>query len=84
MKHIKFSEDVVPLGEFKAQASRILRHLNDTNRPVLITQNGKPAAVLITAEEFDRLNQLDLLAETIERAPAPAQLLNHDAADEDL
>lgn len=73
MKHIRFSEDVVPLGEFKAQASKILRQLNTTNRPVLITQNGKPAAILITAEEFDRLNQLDLQAETIERSPATDQ-----------
>ena len=69
MKPIKFSEDVVPLGEFKAHASKILRQLNSTGRPVLITQNGKSAGVLITAEEFDRLNQLDMLAETLENAP---------------
>ena len=83
MKHIKFSEDVVPLGEFKAQASRILRHLNETNRPVLITQNGKPAAVLITAEEFDRLNQLDMQAETLERGPADDEALARYAQGED-
>ena len=69
MKRIKFSEDVVPLGEFKAHASKILRQLNDTGRPVLITQNGKPAGVLITASEFDRLNDLDMMAETVEQSP---------------
>jgi prevent-host-death family protein len=77
MKHIRFSEDVVPLGEFKAQASKILRKLNETNRPVLITQNGKPAGILITAQEFDRLNQLDLDAETIERSPTTDQDMAH-------
>ena len=74
MKQIKFSEDVVPLGEFKTHASRILRHLNDTGRPVLITQNGKPAGVLITASEFDRLNLLDMQAETIENSPITNEL----------
>ena len=69
MKQIKFSEDVVPLGEFKAHASKILRHLNSTGRPVLITQNGKPAGVLITAAEFDRLIQLEMMAETLEQSP---------------
>jgi prevent-host-death family protein len=69
VKQIKFSEDVVPLGEFKAHASKILRHLNSTGRPVLITQNGKPAGVLITAAEFDRLIQLEMMAETLEQSP---------------
>ncbi len=74
MKQIKFSEDVVPLGEFKTHASRILRHLNETGRPVLITQNGKPAGVLITATEFDRLNHLDMHAETVENSPLTHEL----------
>jgi prevent-host-death family protein len=69
VKQIKFSEDVVPLGEFKAHASKILRHLNSTGRPVLITQNGKPAGVLITAAEFDRLIQFEMMAETLEQSP---------------
>ena len=57
MKTIQVSEDILPLGEFKTQASRVLRRLKDSNRPIVITQNGKPAAVLITPEEFDRLGE---------------------------
>ncbi|HEY0553351.1 MAG TPA: type II toxin-antitoxin system Phd/YefM family antitoxin [Thermoanaerobaculia bacterium] len=53
MKALQFSEDILPLGEFKTHASRVLRQLRESQRPVVITQNGRPAAVLITPEEFD-------------------------------
>ncbi len=57
MKPLHVSKDIVPVGAFKAQASRLLRQLRDERRPIVITQNGKPAAVLVTPEEFDRLKQ---------------------------
>lgn len=59
MKPLHVSEDIVPLGEFKTQASRVLRKLKTSQRPVVITTNGKPAAVLITPEEFDRHRERD-------------------------
>ncbi|HZF11648.1 MAG TPA: type II toxin-antitoxin system Phd/YefM family antitoxin [Thermoanaerobaculia bacterium] len=57
MKALHLSEDILPLGDFKTQASRVLRQLKDSQRPVVITQNGRPAAVLITPEEFDRMHE---------------------------
>jgi len=57
MKSIQISEDIFPLGQFKTHASKVLRNLHEKNRPIVITQNGKPAAVLLTPEEFDRLSK---------------------------
>jgi prevent-host-death family protein len=57
MKNLQISEDIFPIGEFKTHASRVIRRLHTTKRPFVITQNGKPAAVLLTPEEFDRLNE---------------------------
>jgi prevent-host-death family protein len=57
VKELQISEDILPVGEFKTQVSRILRRLQVTRRPFVITQNGKPAAVLLSPEEFDRLNE---------------------------
>jgi prevent-host-death family protein len=57
MKQLLLSEDVLPLGEFKTQASRVLRKLKESQRPVIITQNGRPAAVLITPAEFDQMRE---------------------------
>jgi prevent-host-death family protein len=56
-KTIRVSEDIVPLGEFKTQASRVIGRLHAARRPIVITQNGKPAAVLVAPAEFDRLHE---------------------------
>ncbi len=56
MKPLQLSEDVLPIGEFKAHVSQVVRQLRQSQRPVVITQNGRPAAVLITPEEFDALH----------------------------
>jgi prevent-host-death family protein len=55
MRPIQLSKDVVSLGELKVQASRILARVKKDHRPIVITQHGKPAGVLISPEEFDTL-----------------------------
>ena len=57
MTTLQISEDILPLGQFKTHASRILKGLKGNNRPIVITQNGKPAAVVLSPAEFDRLNE---------------------------
>ncbi len=74
MKELQISEDILPVGEFKTHASRVIRRLQVTKRPFVITQNGKPAAVLLTPDEFDRLNEhvrfLDAVDEGLEDSAA--------------
>ena len=53
---IQISEDILPLGQFKIQASALLKSINSSNRSIIITQNGKPAAVVLSPSEFDPLN----------------------------
>lgn len=80
MKQIHISEDIVPLGEFKSQASKLLRQLRETGRPVIITQNGRPSAVMITPEEFDRLIERDYYQKdhraTVRNVPVDDELLD--------
>jgi antitoxin YefM len=57
MKALKISKDVVTLAEFKSQAANILERVNASSQPLLITQNGKPAGVLLSPAEFDRLQE---------------------------
>lgn len=52
---IHVSEDIVPIAEFKAHLSELVRGLPARRRPFIVTQNGKPAAVLLSPAEFDRL-----------------------------
>jgi prevent-host-death family protein len=55
MKPLRVSEDILPIADFKSRASEVLRKMRGHGRPVVITQSGKPAAVLISPEYFDQL-----------------------------
>ncbi|MFP2927102.1 type II toxin-antitoxin system Phd/YefM family antitoxin [Pyxidicoccus sp. 3LG] len=57
MRSLRVSEDIVPISEFKAQASEWLRKLGESGQPLVITQNGKPAGVLLSPESFDELTE---------------------------
>lgn len=57
MKSLKISQDVVTLAEFKNQAATLLERINNSSQPLLITQNGKPAGVLLSPAEFDRIQE---------------------------
>lgn len=52
---VNVARDFVPIGEFKTHASELLRSLEDTGRAFVITQHGRPQAVVITPEEFEEL-----------------------------
>ena len=55
MKAVQIAKDIVPIAEFKAQSASWLERVRASGQPVVITQNGKPAGVLISPEEFDRI-----------------------------
>ncbi len=57
MKALKISKDVVTLAEFKSQAASLLERIGSSSQPLLITQNGKPAGVLLSPAEFDRIQE---------------------------
>ena len=52
---LNISTDIIPIGEFKKQMAHWLKNTKNTGRPLIITQNGKPAAVVISPEEFDHM-----------------------------
>ncbi|MDA3903793.1 MAG: type II toxin-antitoxin system prevent-host-death family antitoxin [Desulfuromusa sp.] len=62
MKHISVSDGVIPLGEFKSHAPRYLKNLDG---PLIITQNGRPAGVLISPAEYDQIRQQQSFLESI-------------------
>ena len=73
MKPVHVSEDILPIGEFKTHASRVLRQLREHQRPIVITQNGKPAGVLITPEEFDSLREREHFVQAVESGLADSE-----------
>jgi PHD/YefM family antitoxin component YafN of YafNO toxin-antitoxin module len=55
MKNIRMSEDVITLAEFKTKAPEYIEKIRMTLRPLMITQNGKAAGILIAPEEYDEI-----------------------------
>ena len=44
----------LPLSEAKSQLSGLVEQVRSLEEQVMITRNGRPAAVLVSAEEFER------------------------------
>lgn len=73
MKEVQVSDGIVPLGEFKAQAAKFLRRLSESGQPMVITQNGRPAGVLVSPKEFDRIQERQRFVESIAAGMADAE-----------
>ncbi|MBK9096881.1 MAG: type II toxin-antitoxin system Phd/YefM family antitoxin [bacterium] len=67
MKNISVSSDIIPVGQFKSDLARYLKEIREKNNSLIITQNGKPAGVLISPSEFDELRQTKLFLESVSR-----------------
>jgi prevent-host-death family protein len=50
---VRFSEDVVPLGDMKVNPGRVVRRIEETGRPVLLTSHGRGVAVVQALGEFE-------------------------------
>ena len=73
MKTISITNDIVPIAEFKAGISRWFKSLKNTGQPVIITQNGKPAGVLLSPEDYDELVYKKAFLDSIGRGIADAE-----------
>ncbi len=55
-------DDIRPVTYLKTKAADLLNQINTTHRPVIITQNGEPRAVLQDPESYeDMRNAIGLL-----------------------
>ena len=67
MKNISISNDIIPVGQFKASLAKYLKEIQVHKNSLIITQNGKPAGVLISPKEFDKLRETKLFIDSISR-----------------
>jgi len=65
MRDVNVADGIVPLGEFKAKAAQILRDLGESNEPLIITQNGRPAAVVLSPAAFEEVRERQRLLEAV-------------------
>ncbi len=73
MKDFLVSEDIIPIGEFKKQASSLFRRVKELGRPILITQNGSPVSVIIPPQEYDNIRERERFVASVEAGLADVE-----------
>lgn len=46
-------DKIIPISELQTSAKKWVDQVRDTDQPVVITQRGKPAAVLVSCDDFE-------------------------------
>lgn len=81
MVALRPSTDVRPVTEFRANASAVLEQIQTTKRPVILTQHGRSAAVLMDPSVYeDLIDEVELLRNLAisDAQIAAGQVLAHD------
>lgn len=80
-------ERIVPITDLQRQAGQIVSELVESNEPVIVTQRGRPAAVLISTARYaeieadlERLDELEVVALVAQSraAVAAGKTVSHD------
>ena len=52
---MNISQDIKPVTYLKSRAADLLKQINETHRPVIITQNGEPKAILQDPKSYENM-----------------------------
>ena len=55
MRRLKIDCDIKPVSAFRARAADLIERVRSTRRPLVLTQRGRSAAVIIAVEEYEDL-----------------------------
>ncbi len=83
MQPVRLDEDIRPLSEFRSGVASFIKRVNDTRRPLVLTQHGRGVAVVVDIREFESMRErLAILDDiTISRAQlAAGEGVSHDEA----
>ena len=52
---MNITQDIKPVTYLKSKAADLLKQINETHRPVVITQNGEPKAILQDPKSYENM-----------------------------
>ncbi|ABU71556.1 type II toxin-antitoxin system Phd/YefM family antitoxin [Vibrio campbellii] len=70
MSRIHFDQDIQTLSEFRAGVTSFIKQINETRRPLVITQRGKGVAVVLDVAEYEAMQEKIELLEEMRTAEA--------------
>jgi prevent-host-death family protein len=69
MDRVRPSADIQPLSAFRANAARLIEQVKTSGRPMILTQHGKSAAVVLDVHTYEALiDELQLVRDIGEAA----------------
>lgn len=81
MSRLRPTTDVRPVTEFRANTSAVIEQMHSTGRPVILTQHGRSAAVLLDPAVYESLiDEVELLRDLAisEAQIAAGQVVPHE------
>ena len=80
---MNLKENIRPISYIKTHAADMLKQINDTQNPIVITQNGEARGVLLDTQSYqemvDAIGMLKLLTQG-ERSIENGEMLSHEDA----
>jgi len=70
MLPLKLDQDIRSLSEFRAGVASFVKQVNETRRPMVLTQHGRGVAVLVDIHEFEAMRERIELLQDINIADA--------------
>ncbi len=70
MRNARPSQDIRPLSEFRASVASFVEQVQATQRPLVLTQHGRSAAILLAVDAYEALVERAELAEDVRAADA--------------
>jgi prevent-host-death family protein len=67
---MRIEHDVKPVTYMKTKAAELLRSVDESRRPVVITQSGEPKGVLMDIASYQELRQATLLLRLVAQGEA--------------
>ncbi len=82
---MQISRDIQSISELKQNASKLVKQVQETREPIVLTVNGKPAAILQDVESYETLLSKDeihrsaaVLRERLADIEDPSKWMTHE------
>lgn len=78
---INIFKDIIPLSDFRSASKEFIEKLRSLRQPIVLTQNGKSAAVLLAPQDYEQLQYEKELYRAIalgERDVEEGRVIQHD------
>ena len=68
MQRLRLDKDIRPLSEFRAGVATFFKQIQETKRPLVITQHGKGVGVLLGVEVYEEMQETIELLQDVHKS----------------